>query len=96
MKKLQALAPVAQVRRGGYMRDFFKEEKFKRRVGERLADWITRWGEGVEWLSRDGIDFFKVPDLPGWFFLEQAALGEDRQGFCGPAYLRQSSMTSRP
>ena len=77
MARLQTLAPADTKRRGGYMKEFFKDEKYRRRQGERIAEWISRWEEGVERLSQDGIDFLGTDDLAGWFFLEQAALGEE-------------------
>ena len=53
---LQRLAPSKEERRGNYMRDFIKEDRYKRRTGERIADWIPRWDEGLERLKNDGAD----------------------------------------
>ena len=78
MSKLETLVPHAQDRRGNYMQEFFRAEKYKRRPAERIPEWITRWEEGAELLQRDGIDLSKLKDLPGWFFLEHANLSEDR------------------
>ena len=78
MKKLEVLAPQTQERRGLYLRDFFTDKKYVRRTGERLVEWIPRWEEGVTRLQRDGIDFFTVEDLPGFFFLEHVHLSESR------------------
>ena len=78
MDKLAALAPQQQDRRGQYLRDFFREEKYKRKAGERIAEWLPRWEEGVDRLRRDGVDFAVIDDLPGWFMLEHANLSESR------------------
>ena len=66
LDRLQAtLLPTTIQRRGTYLRDFFREEKYKRRDNEPLQEWIPRWDEGVERLRRDNIDFHDVADLPG-------------------------------
>ena len=78
MDKLAALTPQQQDRRGQYLRDFFREEKYKRKAGERIAEWLPRWEEGVDRLRRDGVDFAVIDDLPGWFMLEHANLSESR------------------
>ena len=38
MERLQALAPQMHQRRGTYMREFFKDERYARKPGERLTD----------------------------------------------------------
>ena len=78
LDRLQALAPQTHERRGQYLREFFSEGKFKRKSGERLAEWIPRWEEGVEKLRSDGVDFATVEDLPGFFLLEHSNLSEAR------------------
>ena len=60
MTRLERLVPHAQDRRGNYMKQFFKEERYKRRPGERIPDWISRWVEGVTLLQRDGINFDQI------------------------------------
>ncbi len=52
-----ALAHPEQTRRGGYVKAFFKADLYKRRSGERVADWLSRWEEGVKRLRQDGVDF---------------------------------------
>ena len=78
MDRLATLAPQLHQRRGTYMREFFKEERYARRSGERLTDWLPRWDLGLERLRRDGVDLAGIQDLSGWYFLEHARLGETR------------------
>ena len=68
MERLQALAPQMHQRRGTYMREFFKDERYARKPGERLTDWMPRWDLGLERLRRDGIDLAGIADLSGWCF----------------------------
>ena len=78
LKKLERLAPQVHQRRGLYMRDFLKDERFARRSGERIADWIPRWERGLELLRTDGIDLNQIANLSGWYFLEHSRIGESR------------------
>ena len=78
LAKLAALAPTQRERRGQYLRDFFSSGMYRRRPGERLAEWIPRWEEGIERLARDGVDYANIDDLPGFFFLGIAS--SQRQG----------------
>ena len=78
LSRLESLAPQMHQRRGTYMREFFKEERYARRPGERLTDWLPRWDLGLERLRRDGVDLAGIDDLSGWYFLEHARLGETR------------------
>ena len=79
MTKLQVLAPAGAVRRGGYMKSFFSLREYRRKQGERMASWVTRWEDGLEKLRRDDIDVDALGDLGGWWFLEEDAnLSEER------------------
>ena len=46
MARLEQLAPQEATRRGGYMKAFFKDEAYKRRPGERIAEWISMGRRG--------------------------------------------------
>ena len=78
LQALSKLAPNTEERRGTYLEEFFTEQKYRRRTGEKLTEWIIRWEEGSDRLKRDGIDFMTVNNLPGWFFLKHANIGEQR------------------
>ena len=78
MERLGTLAPAKTQRRGTYLKEFFQEQRTKRRPGERIAEWIPRWEEGVTRMEKDGIDFRSMADLPGFFFLEHVNLSESR------------------
>ena len=56
MARLESLAPAIATRRGGYMKSFFSQHEYRRRIGERIPAWIVRWEEGLEKLRRDQID----------------------------------------
>ena len=78
MTRLAALAPADIIRKGAHLNAFFREEKYKRRSGERIAEWISRWDDGLDKLGQDGVDFAATGDLAGWFFLQHSGLSEDR------------------
>ena len=78
MERLEALAPSDVVRKGAQLSAFFKEDRYRRRQGERLAEWVSRWDEGLDKLRTDGVDFAATGPLCGWWFLQHAALSEDR------------------
>ena len=78
MARLERLAPSEQFRRGSYLKEFLTDEACRRRQGERIAEWISRWEEGAERLRNDGVDLTGIPDLLGWYFLDHAHLSEDR------------------
>ena len=59
------LGDQKSVRRGISMNDFFRERTYHRRNGERVADWITRWDEGIARLEEDGVDLMSIDDLNG-------------------------------
>jgi len=50
--RLESLAPAIATRRGGYMKSFFSQHEYRRRIGERMPAWIVRWEEGLEKLRR--------------------------------------------
>ena len=54
MERLEALAPSDVVRKGAQLSAFFKEDRYRRRQGERLAEWVSRWDEGLDKLRADG------------------------------------------
>ena len=51
MNKLQQLAPPDTTRGGGYMKQFFKEDRLHRRAGERVSDWVTTSWRRTAWTS---------------------------------------------
>ena len=68
MNKLaETLGGEAEVRKGESLEHFFGPItpglKYCRRPGERIADWITRWDEGVRRMTEDGVKFLDQPDL---------------------------------
>ena len=48
MERLEALAPSDVVRKGAQLSAFFKEDRYRRRQGERIAEWVSRWNEGLD------------------------------------------------
>ena len=76
--RLEVLAPDKEERRGHYLREFLKEDKYKRRPAERMAEWLPRWHEGVERLREDGVDLAGLDTLAGWCLMEHANISEHR------------------
>ena len=75
MKHLQVtLGAETEVRKGEAMEEFFGPItpglQYCRRQGERMSDWVSRWGEGVRRLEEDGVDVMKASWQPssssGW------------------------------
>ena len=78
LDKLRELAPQKEAYRGELMKEFFKEDKLKRRAGERITDWSIRWHESAELLEQNGVDLLANKSIASWYFLQHAALGEQR------------------
>ena len=61
------------------MKSFFSDHAYRRKHGERMASWVTRWEEGLDKLRKDEINVDSLGDLSGWWFLEMDAnLSEER------------------
>ena len=56
-----ALGVEPATRKGQKMEAFFGTQKYWRHPGERVADWTTRWNEGVQNLETDGVYWMVYP-----------------------------------
>jgi len=69
----------APIRKGESMEEFFEQGKYRRKMGEQVSDWITRWDEGVRKMEEDKISFLDQADLAGWWFIKMASLTTSRR-----------------
>ena len=73
------LTPEKSVRRGATMSDFFGSRKYYRRAGERVAEYTTRFDEGVSQMRDDGINVDALEPILGWFYLQMVGLTSERR-----------------
>ncbi|CAK0842458.1 unnamed protein product, partial [Prorocentrum cordatum] len=81
-----ALGGQCAVRRGETMSDFFKGARYNRRAGERIADFVARFEEGVQRFGDDGLRFADQDYILGWCFLEKRCLSPERREWVVAAF----------
>ena len=66
------------VQRGERMEMFFGTNKYQRRRGMRMTEYILLWQKGIEELKEVDIDLSKLGDVAGWFYLKGAGLSHEQ------------------
>ncbi|CAK0841034.1 unnamed protein product, partial [Prorocentrum cordatum] len=73
-----AFNPQQAVRRGESKGEFFESQRYNRRSGERITDFIPRFEEGLQRLEDVGVQFADEDDVLGWWFLKKCTLNAER------------------
>lgn len=73
---LEELSPAKAVKRGETMAEFFRTSRHQHTppLGERVTDFITRFGEAVQRLSDDRASFGQETRVLGWFLVQRLNL----------------------
>ena len=57
----------------------FASNKLQRKWGERVTDYITRFGEGIKTFQDNEINLLTIDDVPGWMLVRKANLTQERR-----------------
>ena len=81
MERLRTTLGVTEPeRRGEAMTEFFGSNKYHRRAGERVSEWLLRFDVGLQRLKDDGIDMVRhLEDVADWMMVMQAGLNSERR-----------------
>ena len=73
------LQPEPLVSRGEAMTAFFKGNKYYRKPGMRMTEFVSLFEEGLERLRVESVDVKALEPTLGWFFLQHACLTPERR-----------------
>ena len=80
MERLRSqLQPEPLISRGEAMTSFFKGNRYYRRAGMRMTEFVALFEEGLERLRTEGVDVTALEPTLGWFFLQHAMLTPERK-----------------
>ena len=80
MTRLEAeLGQQRPQKKGESLEMFFVSNKLQSKRGERINDFITRFGEGIKTLQDNDINLLTIDDVPGWMLMRKASLTQERR-----------------
>ena len=77
LNDLEKMPGIPQVVRTGNQRSWFYET-LNRRVGESMANWLTRFRAGLKRCADEGVHMNDQEDL-GWWLVEKSLLSKERK-----------------
>ena len=86
MEKLRTqLRPEPVVSKAESLAVFFKTQRYHRRSGCRMSEYVSVFDEGVTRLQNEGVEVSALGPVLGWFFMEMAGLNHERRERCAAA-----------